>query len=83
MTKYNLTLQEIFNTTPQPAGLVVDVIEYPHYLALVVYEDNLEEMSVDKKQQCSQYLTRLRNLMRLAGGRVEVEARKGKPHAMH
>ncbi|QWT30042.1 hypothetical protein SEA_TUNATARTARE_174 [Streptomyces phage TunaTartare] len=65
MSKYTPTVQKIFKTIRPPyPNFIVDIVEYPDYLALRVYKDNVESFSEPQKIGLSEYLYRLRDTIR-------------------
>jgi hypothetical protein len=62
MTRYIPEAQRIFKSIKSPVnGFIVDVVEYPDYLALRVYRDNVESFSEPQKLACAEYLYLLRD----------------------
>lgn len=65
MTKYTETVQRLFKTIRPPyPGFIVDAVEYPDYLALRVYKDNVESFSEPQKVALAEYLFKLQNAIR-------------------
>lgn len=65
MSNYTITVQRIFKTMQPPyRGFIVDAVEYPDYLALRVYKDNVESFSDNQKVALSEYLFKLRDAIR-------------------
>lgn len=65
MTKYTPAVQKIFKTMKAPyQGFIVDIVEYPDYLALRVYRDNIESFSEPQKVALAEYLYRLRDAIK-------------------
>jgi len=65
MSKYSTAVQRIFKTMKAPyQGFIVDIVEYPDYLALRVYKDNIESFSEDQKVALAEYLYRVRDAIR-------------------
>lgn len=72
MSKYTKEVQSILKSHIQGdpgkgfkgcpvKGLIIDVVEYPDYIALKVYQENLEEFSENDKVRIAEYLQSLRN----------------------
>jgi len=84
MTLYSLEVQKIFKGMKPPKGFIVDCVEYPDYLALRVYKDNIESSSESAKLQFAEYLYQLRDTIRtlvkchIEGVTDEPPARAGK-----
>ena len=65
MSKYTPEVQRIFKSMKSPyPGFIVDIVEYPDYLALRVYRDNVESFSEPRKVQLAEYLYSLRDTIR-------------------
>lgn len=65
MSKYTLSVQKLFKTIEAPyRGFIVDIVEYPDYLALRVYKDNIESFSEPQKVALAEYLFRLRDAIK-------------------
>lgn len=65
MSKYNDNVKRIFKTLRPPyPNFIVDVAEYPDYLALRVYKDNVESFSENQKVSLAEYLYKLRDAIR-------------------
>lgn len=65
MTAYSQNVQRLFHEIKPPyPGLIVDVVEYPDYLALRVYKSNIESFSESQKVALAEYLYRLRDSIR-------------------
>lgn len=65
MSKYSLAVQKVFKSMRPPyQGFVVDIVEYPDYLALRVYKDNIESFSESQKVALAEYLYNLRDAIR-------------------
>jgi hypothetical protein len=63
--KYTPAVQRIFKTMRAPVqGFIVDIVEYPDYLALRVYKDNIESFSEPQKLALAEYLYKLRDAIR-------------------
>ena len=63
--KYTPTVQKIFKTMKSPyPGFIVDIVEYPDYLGLRVYKDNVESFSEPQKVALAEYLFSLRDAIR-------------------
>ncbi|QIN94110.1 hypothetical protein PP459_gp123 [Streptomyces phage Wakanda] len=65
MSKYSPAVQKIFKAMKAPyQGFIVDIVEYPDYLALRVYKDNIESFSEPQKVALAEYLYRLRDAIK-------------------
>lgn len=65
MSKYTNTVKRIFKTIKAPyPNFIVDIVEYPDYLALRIYKDNIESFSEPQKVALAEYLYKLRDAIR-------------------
>lgn len=65
MTRYSPEVRKIFKTMKAPyPNFIVDITEYPDYLALRVYRDNVESFSEPEKVGLAEYLFGLRDAIR-------------------
>lgn len=65
MSKYTTTVQKLFRGFKSPfPGFIVDIVEYPDYLALRVYKDNVESFSEPQKVALAEYLYKVRDAIR-------------------
>jgi hypothetical protein len=65
MTKYTPSVQRIFKQMNAPfPGFIVDIVEYPDYMALRTYKDNVESFSEAQKVALAEYLYKLRDAIR-------------------
>lgn len=65
MSKYTDSVRKIFKTMAAPyPNFIVDVVEYPDYLALRVYRNNIESFSEGAKVGLAEYLFKLRDAIR-------------------
>jgi 23S rRNA G2069 N7-methylase RlmK/C1962 C5-methylase RlmI len=63
--KYTPEVQRIFKGFKPPyPGFIVDIAEYPDYLALRVYKDNVESFSEPQKVALAEYLYQVRDAIR-------------------
>lgn len=81
MTKYTEEVEKIFKTIQAPVpGFIVDLIEYPgSTISLRVYEPNVQKFKTAEKIQLATYLYELRDAIRLAGVRCEIEGVQNPP----
>ena len=56
--------------------LLVDIVQYPDFLAIRLYEDNFIQYEGIKKEMVIDYITKLKKLLESYGVRCELE---GKP----
>lgn len=80
MTKYTPAIQKIFKTMKAPyPGFIVDVVEYPDYLALRVYKPNIEEFSEMQKVSLAEYLYQLRDAIKSEDVKCHIEGVENAP----
>jgi hypothetical protein len=61
---------------PCPTLLMMDIVMYPDFLALRLYEDNFLQFDGNKKEQVISYVEKVKKLIESYGVRCELE---GKP----
>lgn len=65
MSKYTQEVQRIFKGFKPPfPNFIVDIAEYPDYIALRVYKDNIESFSEPQKVVLAEYLYQVRDAIR-------------------
>ncbi|QQO39833.1 hypothetical protein SEA_BELFORT_174 [Streptomyces phage Belfort] len=65
MSLYTNNVRKIFKTMQAPyPNFVVDIVEYPDYLSLRVYKDNIESFSEPQKVALAEYLYQVRDAIR-------------------
>ncbi len=57
----------------KPLLLEMDVVKYPEFLALRLYEDNFIQFTGSKKEQVIDYVTRVKKMIESYGVRCELE----------
>lgn len=57
----------------RPALLLMDVVKYPDFLALRLYEDNFLQFEGTKKEIVIDYVTKVKKLIESYGVRCELE----------
>jgi hypothetical protein len=74
---YNLEMAKAIRKIKPPyKNFKVDVKAMPEWLALVIYEDEILEFSVDQRVNIMEYLMLLRDVIQSYGVRCELEGRK-------
>lgn len=58
---------------PKPALLLMDIVMYPDFLALRLYEDNFLQFDGTKKEMVIDYVTKVKKLIESYGVRCELE----------
>jgi hypothetical protein len=73
---YNEDMKKKLRELRKPMFLLMDVVQYPEFLALRLYEDNFIQFDGEEKEKVIDYVTRAKKLLESYGVRVELE---GKP----
>ena len=67
-------LREIKKPTP---GLTMDIVKYPEFLAIRLYEDNFKQYDGSMKLKVIEYVEMVKNILESYGVRVELEGAPG------
>ena len=79
---YTVDVQRIFKSMKAPfSGFIVDIVEYPDYLALRIYEDNVQSFSEPQKLGLAEYLYQLRDAIRSTSVKCHIEGVTDDPPA--
>ena len=73
---YNEDMKKKLRELNKPMFLLMDVVKYPEFLALRLYEDNFIQFDGIEKEKVIDYVSRAKKLLESYGVRVELE---GKP----
>jgi hypothetical protein len=73
---YNEDMKKKLRELNKPMFLLMDVVQYPDFLALRLYEDNFIQFDGIEKEKVIDYVSRAKKLLESYGVRVELE---GKP----
>lgn len=73
---YTPEMKKAVHSIKKPSMLLMDVVMYPDFLALRLYEDNFLQFEGTKKEMVIDYVTRVKKLIESYGVRCELE---GKP----
>lgn len=57
----------------KPAMLLMDIVKYPDFLAIRLYEDNFLQFDGSKKEQVIEYVMKVKKLIESYGVRCELE----------
>ena len=57
----------------KPAMLLLDIVKYPEFLALRLYEDNFIQFDGTKKEMVIDYVSKVKRLIESYGVRCELE----------
>jgi len=73
---YTPEMKKAIHNIKKPSMFIMDVVMYPDFLALRLYEDNFLQFEGTKKEMVIDYVTRVKKLIESYGVRCELE---GKP----
>ena len=73
---YTEEMKKAVHGIKKPPMLLMDIVMYPEFLALRLYEDNFLQFEGTKKEMVIDYVTRVKRLIESYGVRCELE---GKP----
>jgi len=73
---YTPEMKRAIHNIKKPSMFIMDVVMYPDFLALRLYEDNFLQFEGTKKEMVIDYVTRVKKLIESYGVRCELE---GKP----
>jgi len=70
---YNEEMRKRLREMNKPLLLEMDVVKYPEFLALRLYEDNFIQFTGSKKEQVIDYVMRVKKMIESYGVRCELE----------
>ena len=70
---YNDEMKKAVRGIQKPAMLLMDVVKYPDFLALRLYEDNFLQFDGIKKEMVIDYVGKIKKLIESYGVRCELE----------
>ena len=73
---YNEEMKNRVREIKKPMFLLLDVVKYPDFLALRLYEDNFIQFEGIEKEKVIDYVSKVKKLLESYGVRIELE---GKP----
>jgi hypothetical protein len=73
---YTEEMKKAVHQVKKPSMLLMDIVMYPDFLALRLYEDNFVQFEGTKKEMVIDYVTKIKRLLESYGVRCELE---GKP----
>lgn len=73
---YNEEMKKAVHQIKKPSMLLMDIVMYPDFLALRLYEDNFLQFEGIKKEMVIDYVGKVKKLIESYGVRCELE---GKP----
>lgn len=74
---YNEEMKKKLREMKKPMFLLMDVVKYPDFLALRLYEDNFIQFAGSKKEEVIDYVTRAKKMIESYGVRCELEGVPG------
>jgi len=72
---YNQEMKKKLRELNKPMLLLMDVVMYPDFLALRLYEDNFIQFDGIEKEKVIDYVSKAKKLLESYGVRVELEGR--------
>ena len=72
---YNQEMKKKLRELNKPMLLLMDVVRYPDFLALRLYEDNFIQFDGIEKEKVIDYVSKAKKLLESYGVRVELEGR--------
>ena len=73
---YTEEMKKAVHQVKKPSMLLMDIVMYPDFLALRLYEDNFLQFEGTKKEMVIDYVSKIKKLIESYGVRCELE---GKP----
>lgn len=70
---YNDEMKKRVRDIPKPSMLLLDIVKYPEFLALRLYEDNFIQFDGIKKEMVIDYISKVKRLIESYGVRCELE----------
>jgi hypothetical protein len=70
---YTVEMAKKVRDIPKPQLLLMDVVKYPEFLALRLYEDNFIQFEGSAKERVIDYVMKVKKLIESYGVRCEME----------
>ena len=70
---YTEEMRKKVHSIQKPSMLLMDVVKYPDFLALRLYEDNFLQFTGTKKEMVIDYVSKVKTLIESYGVRCELE----------
>lgn len=70
---YNEEMKKKLREIKKPLLLMMDIIKYPDFLALRLYEDNFIQFTGSKKEEVIDYVMKVKKMIESYGVRCELE----------
>jgi hypothetical protein len=74
---YNEEMKKKLREIKRPMLLMMDVVKYPEFLALRLYEDNFIQFTGSKKEEVIDYVMKVKKMIESYGVRCELEGVPG------
>jgi hypothetical protein len=74
---YNEEMRKKLREIKRPMLLMMDVVKYPEFLALRLYEDNFIQFTGSKKEEVIDYVMKVKKMIESYGVRCELEGVPG------
>lgn len=74
---YNEEMKKKLREIKKPLLLMMDVVKYPDFLALRLYEDNFIQFTGSKKEEVIDYVMKVKKMIESYGVRCELEGVPG------
>lgn len=74
---YNEEMKKKLREIRKPMLLMMDVVKYPEFLALRLYEDNFIQFTGSKKEEVIDYVMKVKKMIESYGVRCELEGVPG------
>jgi hypothetical protein len=74
---YNEEMKKKLREIKRPLLLMMDVVKYPDFLALRLYEDNFIQFTGSKKEEVIDYVMKVKKMIESYGVRCELEGVPG------
>jgi hypothetical protein len=70
---YNAEMATKVREIPKPGMLLMDIVKYPEFLAIRLYEDNFLQFDGSAKERVIDYVMKVKKLIESYGVRCELE----------
>jgi hypothetical protein len=74
---YNEEMKKKLREIKKPMLLMMDIVKYPEFLALRLYEDNFIQFTGSKKEEVIDYVMKVKKMIESYGVRCELEGVPG------
>lgn len=70
---YSKEMKKKIRELKQPMFLMIDIVMYPEFLAIRLYEDNFSQFDGSKKEEVINYVDKVKKIIESYGVRCELE----------